>query len=406
MRCEGDLPLPLSRLVSTCVGTFGRHVSWFLAAVFALGASVAGQEVMLRRDTVDRAFGPGLDRRNFRLIGADSEPSASVDFRADMVRIPRDALIVTGAAPASAQRFRMESVLPIQFGVLNASTGATAVSVTTFRPKATSSGVFLRDGEGYRADLVLSLVADEPTSSPILPQPVVLSVHVQGGTATPAVIRFTRIDEFQQVSLTIPVARDAVVVSIEVQQADVQPVRLEFGTQRGRLTLSVTPREILGYGLGVAKVSLEGDELIEAGTAVLLEADSGHLDPVRPVLDERRGATVSLRSAGAGFDRVRAPTWVGEPVELRYVVPVAFFAFALFGGVLGAALRVFRVAARSWRRALLVGTGAGILGAVLWALGLRVLTIDFTPAVTEFAAFGISALVGLGLGTFWQPAKK
>lgn len=384
-------------------------LSGFIALATAMSIAPAGlvaQDAVLRRDALDPAFRRALDGRRLRELSAGAgtrEPSVAGN---DALRIAKGAMLVARDEPTPPQRFTADALLPIHFGVVASPGAAADPQLVSFRPKASSSGVFAKHAEGYRAQLVVSLVPDDASAEVVLPRSVTLAVLVEGGTANPPVIAFAQLDETKVIELAIPTARDKVLVSIEVHQSDVEAVKLEFGTQRGRVQLAASPIEILGYGLGTATILVEGDELVGAGTAIGLQTDAGHLDPLRPVLDAQRGATATLRSDGVGQANVRAPSWDTEAVAVRFVAPLAFLLFALLGGVLGTALRIFRKAARSWPRALLVGTGAGVLGAVLWALGLRVLTLDFAPATTEFAALGISALVGLGLGTFWQPKAR
>lgn len=384
--------------------------SWtliFVAAACLQGAATS-QRIPIRRDALDPALRRAFDAGHLRELRRETSTTPSVDADRTTLRVDPRAMLIARDETVGSARLEGEVLLPFHIGVVDDPPGAAEPVVLDLRPKVASSGAFIPANGSFRAELIVSLVASGSSADVALPSPVELTVVVEGGEAKPNVLRFESLGQAQSVSLTIPTARDEVAVTVDLSRLDATPFRLVLSTRRGTLTLSATPREILGYGLGTATILIEADELVPTNSAIGLEADSGTLDPLRPKLDDQRGATATLRSDGLGDCTVRAPRW-DDPrgtasTTVIYKAPIVFFVFALLGGVLGSALRVFRLRKqRAWGRAIAVGTGAGLLGAVLWALGLRVLTLDFSPATSEFAAFGMSALVGLGFGTFWQP---
>ncbi|MBI5849713.1 MAG: hypothetical protein HZB39_01525 [Planctomycetes bacterium] len=379
------------------------------SALFA--GDLAGQRIAVRRDALDPALRRAFDAGHLRELRRETSTTPSVDADRTTLRIDPRAMLIARDETVGSARLDGELLLPFHIGVVTDPPGAAEPVVLDLRPKVASSGAFVPANGAFRAELIVSLVATDSGADVALPSPVELTVVVEGGEAKPNVLKFESLGQAQTVSLTIPTARDDVTVTVDLSRLDATPFQLVLSTRRGKLTLSATPKEILGYGLGTATILIEADELVPANSAIGLEADSGTLDPLRPTLDDQRGATATLRSDGLGACIVRAPRWDEPPgsasTTIVFTPPIVFFVFALLGGVLGSALRVFRLRKqRAWGRAIAVGTLAGLLGAILWALGLRVLTLDFTPATSEFAAFGISALVGLGFGTFWQPFAK
>jgi len=371
-------------------------------------AGTATTQIRVRRDALDPVMRRAFDSGRLRELSTASARAPTVDADRATLRIDPRAMLIARDETVTSARLEGELLLPFHIGVVAEPAGAAEPVVLDLRPKVASSGAFVPSNGSFRAELIVSLVATGDSADVALPSPVELTVVVEGGEAKPNVLKFESLGQAQTVSLTIPAARDEVTVTVDLSRLDATPFKLVLSTRRGKLTMSATPREILGYGLGTATILIEADELVPTRSAIGLEADSGTLDPLRPTLDDQRGATATLRSDGLGTCTVRAPRW-DDPrgtanTTVAYKAPIVFFVFALLGGVLGSALRVFRLRKqRAWGRAIAVGTGAGLLGAVLWALGLRVLTLDWSPATSEFAAFGISALVGLGFGTFWQP---
>jgi hypothetical protein len=232
------------------------------------------------------------------------------------------------------------------------------------------------------------------------------AVLVTGGHADPEDFSLQRVGQTQRVILKVPAPGDAVTIAIVaiIQQKRV-PIDLTVPVHRPVVHVNVSPASILGYGLGIATVLVQGDENTKPGETVVLKTTAGTLDPMIVALDAQRVATATLRSTGRGAASVGLASGVtgSEGVtSITFTMPWLFMALAPLGGLLGTAIRVYgkkhrtrtRQSRHPVRRLLWTGVGLSFLGAVLWALGLQVLPFPWSPSWSEAGAFAVSGIVG------------
>lgn len=199
--------------------------------------------------------------------------------------------------------------------------------------------------------------------------------------------------------------------------ADELKVSVSVQRELGALTLSLPSTELpaFGVGSGVLTVGLlgrDGMPLI-AAKAVEVQLSSRRLrqPAVLTIEPGRSTATVDVRTAGYGSDRIEAHTGslrAALPIEL--VFPVAATVAALAGGALGGTARYLRnkrkrgpLLARRVAEGMIVGL---IIVGAAWT-GL--VSVDLSTGIlgTPFGAFVLAALAGyLGCVLLDRVAKK
>jgi hypothetical protein len=170
------------------------------------------------------------------------------------------------------------------------------------------------------------------------------------------------------------------------------------------LRVRSSPVRIQGWGLQTAAIRLQlvGRPPREAYRVSVLPA-KGLAQPDEVELRPDSSATALLRSRGLGADTVRVSTpGLQEAfVVVRYTWPLGFLLAAILGGLLGGVVpevRARRRGAGSGKRFLKAGTAGmvtGLVVAVGYALGVRLIELDVHPAFGEAGVFLMAALGGM-----------
>jgi hypothetical protein len=162
------------------------------------------------------------------------------------------------------------------------------------------------------------------------------------------------------------------------------------------LRIRASPARIEGFGLETATLTIAANEELK-GRLLVLAVSRGRLDADTLRLSESAVAVTSVRSAGWGEARVEGDVGSlahGELV-LSYAFPWSFLGAGIFGGAIGALVRMRRSGhrqGRSFAADMLLGSAAGLLAAVALALGVNLVGLDLNVRFGEAAIFLFAAL--------------
>jgi hypothetical protein len=155
---------------------------------------------------------------------------------------------------------------------------------------------------------------------------------------------------------------------------------------RPKLIFEKLPPTVQGYGFEAVQLTVQAMGLPNPGRhTVLLTADKGQIESDKPGevgLDNRGIGSALLRSGGLGtalvtarLDILRGP----EQQTVDFVAPVSFLAWALGGGLFGGFARLLAkrraLSAKSAARAITAGVLLGLLVAVAYTQGVKLVTI-------------------------------
>lgn len=365
-------------------------------ALIGLVGSLWAQPVEIRRQDIDPAVLMQLSRAAQPWKVAST--AKVLDFSAATVSMDRENLGIRRLPDPAANRLKESDDLDLPFQFLRANPGAAVASkkLTLFMLRIAKGGTFTPSADGgYRYRLQAILEPLEDTDDLELPTKVEAPVQVRGGRADPGQLVFEKLKRFEFAELTVISPDAEVEVTVSVSGAD--DAKFLVPVFRATPSLTVSPAEVLGFGLGTATIRISGEGL--AGKTVALAASQGSLEPSSVVLDSSGNGTVLFRSAGRGRATVSIASrdLNRQEISLGLRSPWIFVLWALAGGILMTSVRLlklgnpFRLRPFPWwlvAHAVL----SGLLGAILWAVGLKILTVDWSPAWSEAAAFVVSAL--------------
>lgn len=391
-----------------------------LAVLFVLSPGTAQNEAgsvrpaAIPRERMRAAFGafPAVE-----VITGAASKSVPTTFSSDVAATVETVFVGTSPMQAPLHlETSAEMILPMRVGVPLGADGALGL----VEPFVRCASTFVRKGAVFQAELIVGL-ADANPGAPTegLQIEAKFAILVSGGEASPNDFTLGKVGATQRVVLSTPAPREVVEIAILalVRQKEV-PFSLTVPVQRPVVSLNVSPESILGYGLGTATVLVQGDANTAAGESVLVKTSAGTLDPMNVRLDANRVGSAILRSTGTGTAIISLASnefTAERTATVAFTLPWAFPLWSLGGGFLGTWVRLRGKGAKgradqakhAGQRLLWTGTGLSFLGAILWSLGMQVLPGTWSPALSEAAAFAVSALVGyLGSLHFpWSPAK-
>lgn len=188
---------------------------------------------------------------------------------------------------------------------------------------------------------------------------------------------------------------------------DPDGVEIDLRVVRPTLTVAITPDHIQGLGLELAAVNIVAPGLPNPkGRTITLTSTKGSLTNTQVQLSDQGTAQTRIRSIAIGSTRIEAtspPLAEGISHEITFVWPWPFALAAILGGAIGAFVRR-RQAKRNEGRGqgllgdVLTGGLAGLVVAVLYAIGVNLLPVTPTATAGEALVFGLAALGGfLGL---------
>ncbi len=365
-------------------------------ALIGLVGGLWAQPVEIRRQDIDADV--LLQLSNVKQPWKIASTIKVLDFNAERVSLDRKSLGVRKLPDSGPNRLIKGDDLVLPFQFLRANPGATVASnkLTLFTLRIAKGGTFTPSPSGgYRYKLQAILDPKPNTDDVELPTNVEAPVQVRGGRAEPGLLVFDKLKKFEVAELTVISPDAEVEVTVSVSGAD--DAKFLVPVFRATPNLTVSPAEVLGFGLGTATIRISGEGL--AGKTVALAASQGSLEPSSVVLDSSGNGTVLFRSAGRGRATVSIASrdLNRQEISLGLRSPWIFVLWALAGGFLMTSVRLLKLGNPFRLRPFPWWLGAhailsGLLGAILWAVGLKVLTVDWSPAWSEAAAFVVSAL--------------
>jgi len=183
-----------------------------------------------------------------------------------------------------------------------------------------------------------------------------------------------------------------------------QPVSVSVPVERPRLTLTLSPARLQGWGLETGEVLIAAaDGAAAAKATVVLSATLGELDPKQLTLDDNGQAHALLRSTSIGSATLNAasPPFAPAALSVVYEWPLRFLLAAGIGGLVGGIVRCGVKRGVAWRRVgleLLVSLLTGLIVFALFVLGVNVIGFALPARGGEVLAFVVSAL-GAFLGS-------
>lgn len=256
----------------------------------------------------------------------------------------------------------------------------------------------------YKGSILIGLLDNEnPAASDSLGRAVV--VQITGDVQSLNAVELRRMNlPFHRVDLVVARPRgDSVLIRLRPTFDPRGGSVISIPIIRATLTLQASPRRIAGFGLEVAELIVmnqdNGDSIPVALTSLLAKPTPSQ------VRATREGAVSKIRSSGVGVDTVRLAggAYQGYAV-IHYTWPIAFMLAALIGGLFGGVLNALSTKRHSDPRTIaflgLQGALTGIVGAVLYAVGINVIgwapSAEYGEALMFAVAFG-TGLMGPGI---------
>jgi hypothetical protein len=255
----------------------------------------------------------------------------------------------------------------------------------------------------FETQLHIAIFGTNRTARVNLPSPVTVDLAGHGAEINPSQFTYRAAGDFENFKVSF--TRNDVEASVNVfpftEHAPlIVPVR-----RFGKIKASVTPRTILGYGLGTAQLTLkrvdtdgadlnEGPELnVDVESTLARFAES-------PVIPAGKSTTqLTLRSVGAQTDEITVSAQnQQETLKIQYTSPWWFLGAVVAGGLLGGCARCLQK--KHWKndqlaRFLIEGCVAGILATAAVCAGVAFSILPAGVSQTELGGFLISAAVGL-----------
>ncbi|WP_299193977.1 hypothetical protein [uncultured Erythrobacter sp.] len=166
------------------------------------------------------------------------------------------------------------------------------------------------------------------------------------------------------------------------------------------LRIEAARNSIEAFGLATTEinVAVPGLENPEGRVVSLQSRPGGYLESSRLVLDESGLASTRIRSESTGKLTIRANMAGIAPAttEIQVSFPHLTLAAAIFGGLIGALVRVFgsqQTAREGFRwRSFIASMLSGIMIFALYAVGVNILPVAPTVTVGATLVFAVSAL--------------
>jgi len=280
------------------------------------------------------------------------------------------------------------------------------VGTATLVAVATLGGLRVEpDGAAYGGELLLGL---EDTTDPKrrypLPSAIQVIVSAPVDRLDPTIVTLASTGEWRSVRLFALAPPDIVAVHLR-SPLDAEGLDLALQTARPALSVAISPMRIAGLGLDAATVMVRATGLPHAaGRRVTLAADAGRLEETEVALGEDGTGRTALRSGAVGGVKVVATagwTPAAATASGRFTAPWSFATWAILGGLAGAVLRRTQASWRRTRRAALAkdlaaGALAGIVMAVLNAVGANVVPVAFSARTGEALVFALGVI-----GAYW-----
>lgn len=220
---------------------------------------------------------------------------------------------------------------------------------------------------------------------------------------TPSQLTFTTVGSFQTLQVTFP--RNDVEARIDVFPLTEEAPLVVPARWLKCITNTVSPRSILGFGLGTATVTFKrldqnGKELDEGPDLTLDVAPQ--FSRVNPTLVITRGngrANFEVRSVGTKTEQITASAGdLSTVATVQARAPWLYLVAVLAGGITGGCARILNARRRkkgTMLKFLLEGCVAGLLASAAVSAGVALSLLPAAVTGTELGIFLISAAVGM-----------
>ena len=187
-------------------------------------------------------------------------------------------------------------------------------------------------------------------------------------------------------------------------------VILPMPVQKPKLSVTITPKAIQGWGLEKARVLVQATNIGGGRVGLQVASTVGELDSNTLHFDSDATGIAVLRSASTGTATVTVSGSPFEPVSenVEFVLPLRYMLAALIGGLAGGFLRLARKRAgiKSVVRSLLVGVIAGVIVFGLFVLGVNVTGFGLPAQAGEVLVFVVTALGAFGGARLLVPGPR
>lgn len=251
----------------------------------------------------------------------------------------------------------------------------------------------------YVGSILIGLLdKDNPAAADSLGREVVMQITGEVQSLEAVRLRTMNIP-FQRVMLSVARPRgDSVLIRLRPTFDPRGGSDIWVPIRRATLSLHASPRRIAGFGLEIAELIVMNQDNEET-VPVALISNLAKPNPSQ-VRATQEGAVSRIRSSGVGTDTVRLAggAYQGFAV-VQYAWPISFLLAAIFGGLFGGVLNALSTKRHSDPRtvAFLGGQGAltGIVGAVLYAVGINVVGWAPSAEYGEALMFAVAFMTGL-----------
>jgi hypothetical protein len=255
------------------------------------------------------------------------------------------------------------------------------------------------EANAYVGSILIGLLdKDNPASADSLGRDVVMQITGEVQSLEAVRLRTMNIP-FQRVMLRVARPRgDSVRIRLRPTFDPRGGSDIWIPIRRATLSLHASPRRIAGFGLEIADLIVMNQDNDDS-VPVALMSNLAKPSPSQ-VRATREGGVARIRSSGVGIDTVRLAggAYQGFAV-IQYGWPISFLLAALIGGLFGGVLNALSTKRESDPRtiAFLGGQGAltGIVGAILYAVGINVVGWAPSAEYGEALMFAVAFMTGL-----------
>lgn len=362
--------------------------------------------VRLSRDAVRRIAQPAIDRNAATSSGSRTEPetaTASPDIRL----APGQYVMLRSSEPA--RKFSCGSATPGEctetpVRYLTMTPGGDPLNLSLVLA-STQNFRFDQRGNRFIGNLFVQLRdLDAPTEVREIGSTIRVAVNADVDEISPgAILDIDQTNRFRNVTLAAISPRDPTVVELTPERsADAQ--ELVLGVSRPHLQVQLGKSRILGFGLETTTVTVRIPGIETAlQEAVTVSSETGHLDRnVLGIDKQTHVASTRLRSRGTGTDVITAELgrFAAGTDSIDYELPWTWLIAVLLGIAVGIGIRLTMRDSRHPKTGVVfniaIGALGGLLTAVLYALGVNVLSLPLPGGFSEGLTFVLSALGGWG----------
>jgi len=269
-------------------------------------------------------------------------------------------------------------------------------------------------GSGYTGRIWVGVLSRRnPTERLQLPAPVVLllsSAQIDTIEPSQVSIAFTGLP-FTEVTLRTTNPRVPAAVKVRSSLTASGEAEVPVSIALPDITVVASPERILGFGLETSVITVQVSGLAApGGRLITLQSTDGRLEPPGPVqLDQHGVGTTHLRSTLIGTAQVTTASSnvVNSTAVVRFAWPWVLLVAALVGGALGRLVKRLSAKGRrrpAWMTDLILGSVAGLVATVAWAVGVY-LVPALPTALSGAAAYFVIGFVG-GLAGLILPGDK